>query len=155
MAEAAEALNEEEPATDSEQLARKWCAEIKAAEKAQKKWVDRGQKIEKIYADERDMNTARARRFNILYSNVETLRPAVYMQTPKAKAVRRYRDRDPVARLARIGRTLAEIAARPLPELKSALRDTCAHNQRHLRDGAEALMGARLRARLARLMRSR
>jgi hypothetical protein len=62
---------------------------------------------------------------------------------------------DPVARLARIGRTLAEIAARPLPELKSALRDTCAHNQRHLRDGAEALMGARLRARLARLMRSR
>ena len=102
MAEANGATSEEleQPATNTEELARKWCAEIKAAEKAQKKWVDRGQKIEKIYADERDMNTARARRFNILYSNVETLRPAVYMQAPKAKAVRRYRDRDPVARLA-------------------------------------------------------
>lgn len=105
MAEAAEATGAtseefEQPAKDREQLARKWCAEIKTAEKAQKKWVERGGKIEKIYADERDMNTARARRFNILYSNVETLRPAVYMQTPKAKVVRRYRDRDPVARLA-------------------------------------------------------
>lgn len=105
MAEAAEATGAtseelEQPATDREQLARKWCAEIKAAEKGQRKWVDRGGKIEKIYADERDMNTARARRFNILYSNVETLRPAVYMQTPKAQATRRYRDRDPVARLA-------------------------------------------------------
>lgn len=101
-AEASGATSEEldKPARDREELARKWCAEIKAAEKAQKKWVERGQKIEKIYADERDMTTARQRKFNILYSNVETLRPAVYMQTPKAKAVRRYRDRDPVARLA-------------------------------------------------------
>lgn len=101
-AEATGATSEEldKPARDMEELARKWCAEIKQAEKAQKKWVDRGQKIEKIYADERDMTTARQRKFNILYSNVETLRPAVYMQTPKAKAVRRYRDRDPVARLA-------------------------------------------------------
>ncbi len=91
---------DEEVPQDAVALARHWCHEIKTAEKAQKKWVERGQKIEKIYADERDMTTARARRFNILYSNVETLRPAVYMQTPKAKAKRRYRDRDPVARLA-------------------------------------------------------
>jgi hypothetical protein len=101
-AEATGATSEEmdKPARDIEELARKWCAEIKASEKAQKKWVDRGAKIEKIYADERDLTTSRQRKFNILYSNVETLRPAVYMQTPKAKAVRRYRDRDPVARLA-------------------------------------------------------
>jgi hypothetical protein len=89
----------EKPAKDKAGLARKWRAEIAAAEKAHKKFVQRGQKIEKIYNDERDMNTERARLFNILWSNVETLRPAVYMQTPKAKAVRRYRDRDPVARL--------------------------------------------------------
>lgn len=96
----ASADDRDKPAADKEELARKWCAEIKAAEKSQAKWVERGKKIEKIYADERDMTTARARRFNILYSNVETLRPAVYMQTPKAQAVRRYHDRDPVARLA-------------------------------------------------------
>lgn len=88
------------PATNEAALARKWRAEISAAEKAQAKWVERGKKIEKIYADERDLRSDRSRKFNILWSNVETLRPAVYMQTPKPQAQRRYRDRDPVARLA-------------------------------------------------------
>lgn len=90
----------EKPATDWAKLAKKWRAEIAQAEKNRSKWVDRGKKVEKIYADERDLSTARSRKFNILWSNVETLRPAVYMQTPKAQAVRRYRDRDPVARFA-------------------------------------------------------
>lgn len=99
--EAAPVANPDDEAPENAAvLARHWCNEIKQAEKAQKKWVERAQKIEKIYADERDLTTARQRKFNILYSNVETLRPAVYMQTPKAKAKRRYRDRDPVARLA-------------------------------------------------------
>jgi hypothetical protein len=44
------------------------------------------------------LSTGRARKFNILWSNVETQRPAVYMQAPKCRAVRRYRDRDPLAR---------------------------------------------------------
>jgi len=80
--------------------AKKWIAEIQAAEKSQAKWVERVKKIEKTYNDERDGRLDRARKFNILWSNVETLRPAVYMQTPKAKAVRRYHDRDPLARFA-------------------------------------------------------
>lgn len=88
----------DKPAKDEAALAKSWCAEIAAAEKQQSKWVERAKKIEKIYADDRDTRQDRARKFNILWSNVETLRPAVYMQTPKAKAVRRYRDRDPVAR---------------------------------------------------------
>lgn len=90
----------EKPARDVEELARKWCAEIQAAEKAHQKWLERGAKIEKIYADDRDPGSATARKMNVLYANVEALLPAVYMRTPKAKCVRRYRDRDPVARLA-------------------------------------------------------
>lgn len=90
---------EKTPTTPAES-ARKWIAEIQAAEKGQSKWVDRAKKVEKIYNDERDLSTGRSRKFNILWSNVETLRPAVYMNTPQAKAQRRYRDRDPVARLA-------------------------------------------------------
>jgi len=85
-------------ATDDAALAKKWCAEIAAAEKAQTKWIERAKKIEKIYADERDSRADRGRKFNILWSNVETLRPAVYMNTPKARAVRRYKDKDPEAR---------------------------------------------------------
>lgn len=90
----------ERPAADEIQLARKWRQEIATAEKAHKKWQERAGKIERIYTDERDSSTARGRKFNILWSNVETQRPAVYMQTPKVKAVRRYRDRDPLARFA-------------------------------------------------------
>jgi len=83
---------------DEAALAKRWIAEIQAAEKAQSKWVERAKKIEKLYADERDMRSDRKAKFNILWSNVETLRPATYMQTPKARAVRRYLDRDPEAR---------------------------------------------------------
>lgn len=90
----------ERPPTNTGELARKWIAELSASEKAQAKWAERVKKVERIYNDERDLSTSRGRKFNILWSNVETLRPAVYMQTPKARAVRRYSDRDPVARLA-------------------------------------------------------
>lgn len=93
-----EAEDIDKPARDEAALAKKWIAEIQAAEKAQTKWVERAKKIEKIYADERDSRSDRTRKFNILWSNVETLRPAVFMNTPKAKAVRRYRDKDPEAR---------------------------------------------------------
>lgn len=102
MAEAEAATQEvddlDKASKDEGHLAKRWIAEIAAAEKAQAKWIERAKKIEKIYADERDTRADRGRKFNILWSNVETLRPAVYMQTPKPRAVRRYRDKDPVAR---------------------------------------------------------
>lgn len=101
MAESAELAQSDDldkPATDEAKLARKWNAEIAAAEKQHAKWRERAKKVERVYNDERDLTTGRARKFNILWSNVETQRPAVYMQTPKCQAVRRYRDRDPLAR---------------------------------------------------------
>lgn len=100
MADTDEAGDLDAEVKTRDQLAQRWCAEIAAAEKAQAKWVERGKKVERIYNDERELTSSRGRKFNILWSNVETLRPAVYMQTPKCKAVRRYRDRDPHARFA-------------------------------------------------------
>lgn len=88
----------EKQATNRKELARQWNAEIATAERQHAKWQERAKKVEKTYNDERDLSTGRARKFNILWSNVETQRPAVYMQTPKCRAVRRYRDRDPLAR---------------------------------------------------------
>lgn len=93
---------DEKPPRDEAALARMWCAEIAAAEKQHAKWIERGKKIEKIYCDDRDGRNDRSRKFNILWANVETLRPAVYMQTPKARAVRRYQDKDPVARFTSV-----------------------------------------------------
>ena len=88
----ADALSE--PSRDEADFARRWLAEIATAEKAQGKWVKRAEKVEKIYNDERDVDSGRSRRFNILWSNVETLRPSAYMQTPKPAVSRRYRDKD-------------------------------------------------------------
>lgn len=81
-------------------LAKFWIAEIAAAEKGQEKWVQRAKKIEKIYNDERDASSNRTQKFNVLWSNVETQRPAIFIQTPVPRAVRRYSQKDPVARFA-------------------------------------------------------
>jgi hypothetical protein len=66
-----------------------------------KKWEARTQKIVKRYRDDnRSQNTNETAKFNILWSNVQTLIPAVYARLPKASVVRRYGDNDPVGRVA-------------------------------------------------------
>ncbi len=50
-----------------------------------KKWEARAQKIIKRYRDDnRSQNTNETAKFNILWSNVQTLIPAVYARLPKA-----------------------------------------------------------------------
>lgn len=100
-----------------------WIDEIKRAEGACEKWVERGRKIVKRYRDERSGGTE-TRQFNILWSNVQTLLPAVYSKTPKADVERRFRDKDPV------GRTAAQILQRALdfelehyPDFTSAMQN--------------------------------
>lgn len=81
----------------------RWLAEIEFAQKDKdyKRWIDRSELIVKRYRDERKGGTdAARRRYNILWSNVQTLGPAVYGKMPKPYAERRFLDRDPVARLA-------------------------------------------------------
>ena len=66
-----------------------------------KKWESRATKIVKRYRDDnRQSNTNETAKFNILWSNVQTLIPAVYARLPKASVSRRYGDNDPVGRVA-------------------------------------------------------
>lgn len=66
-----------------------------------KKWEERTRKIIKRYRDDnRGQSNNEMARFNILWSNVQTLIPAVYAKTPKAAVARRFRDNDPTARVA-------------------------------------------------------
>lgn len=87
--------------SDSE-IWRRWDAEIKFAEKDKKyvAWIDQSRRITKRYRDERPLRGTERRRLNILWSNVETLRPAVYAKMPKPIVERRFMDRDPAARMA-------------------------------------------------------
>src|SRR6478609_281312 len=65
-----------------------------------KKWVGRVEKILKKYRDEnRPAAGNETAKFNILWSNVQTLVPAVYARMPKASVGRRFTDNDPVGRV--------------------------------------------------------
>lgn len=84
-----------------------WLDQIKLAEKDKyySGWLKRCDKIIKRYRDERAIsNTVLDKKgkksFNIFYSNVQTLAPAIYSRVPAPQVERRFRDSDPVARAA-------------------------------------------------------
>jgi hypothetical protein len=84
-------------------------AEINQYEKDFQKWESRGKQIVQRYRDERsEASNLRvvSRKFNILWSNTETLMPTLYARLPRVQVERRFRDADP------IGRTACEIAER-------------------------------------------
>lgn len=81
--------------------AQKWLNIISQYDNEFKKWENRTNKIVKRYRDDnRNQNTNETAKFNILWSNVQTLIPAVYAKLPKASVNRRFGDNDPVGRVA-------------------------------------------------------
>ena len=79
----------------------KWLNVISQYDNEFKKWEARTNKIVRRYRDDnRNQNTNETAKFNILWSNVQTLIPAVYARLPKADVSRRFGDNDPVARVA-------------------------------------------------------
>jgi hypothetical protein len=83
-------------------LARKWLAQIETDQKWSSKWRERSKRVIKRYKDERPdiPDQANSRKFAILWSNIQTLGPAVYARTPTAVVLRRYKDEDPTGREA-------------------------------------------------------
>lgn len=74
---------------------------IAAYEREFKKWEERTARILKRYRDEdRPSNKTAIARFNILWSNVQTLVPATFSKLPQPDVSRRFRDQDPVGRVA-------------------------------------------------------
>src|SRR5574343_402416 len=78
----------------------RWVTEIKLYEKEVKQWTDRAKKVVKRYKDERTLKDSEGAKFNILWSNVQTLLPAVYAQNPKPDIERRFKDADDLGRVA-------------------------------------------------------
>jgi hypothetical protein len=74
----------------------KWLQAIEDAKGREKDWRKEGKRVLKIYeADKGSQN-----QFNILYSNTETLSPALYSNTPRPVVDRRFKDEDPVGKAA-------------------------------------------------------
>jgi hypothetical protein len=78
-----------------------WLDDIAAYEREFKKWEGRVEKILKRYRDDNRMQGDNvSAKFNILWSNVQTLTAATYSRVPKPDVSRRFRDNDPVGRVA-------------------------------------------------------
>lgn len=78
-----------------------WQLQIKLAEKRDEPFHRRCKRIIKRYREERpDEDTAQPRRMNILWSNVQTLKPSIYGREPVPICERRFMDRDPSGRIA-------------------------------------------------------
>lgn len=75
---------------------RYWVEQIAIYEKAFQNWEGAAKKIVKRYKDERNESSAEVpkARFNILWSNVQTLSPALYAKSPIPNIDRRFEDDD-------------------------------------------------------------
>ena len=77
-----------------------WYNTIAQYDKSFREWEARVPRILKRYRDDsRSRNNPNAR-FNILWSNVQVLQPAVFARLPRPDVSRRFRDNDPIARVA-------------------------------------------------------
>jgi hypothetical protein len=85
---------------DGAGLVARWTAEIRMYERAATSWEGRSKKLIKRYKDERGIRDGAGVRYNVLWSNVQTLLPAIYARTPKPDIERRFKDADKTGRYA-------------------------------------------------------
>ena len=77
-----------------------WYNCIGQYERTFKEWEGRADRIVKRYRDDsRTRNNPNAK-FNILWSNVQTIAPAIFARLPRPDVSRRFRDNDPIGRVA-------------------------------------------------------
>jgi hypothetical protein len=86
--------------SDDKKSAQPWHDELSRYKEVFKKWTERGEKVIKRYRDERKDVEASDARFNIFWSNVQTLKPAIYAKPPNPEVSRRFEDQNDVARVA-------------------------------------------------------
>jgi hypothetical protein len=130
---AANTMSDFGPVGTPQALAAYWKEEIKASNKdpIRTKWQERAARIVKRYRDDRGNDGGVAdhqKRYNIFWSNVQTIMPAMYGKRPEPCVVRRYLDPDSVARVAAIilERTLCfqmDSQTRFYDAMRSALQD--------------------------------
>ena len=77
-----------------------WWKTIAAYERQYKRWEARNDRIVKKYKDDSRYDRNPNARFNILWSNVQTIQPAIFARLPRPDVSRRFRDNDPIGRVA-------------------------------------------------------
>lgn len=103
MKELDEAVKGSKEGQDLISLKKEYLLEIDLYEKKYKEWEDRATRIIKRYRDERqeaEKGKDNEARYNILWSNIQTMLPNVFARLPKPEVSRRHKDKDPVGRVA-------------------------------------------------------
>jgi len=77
-----------------------WYKTIMGYERSYKRWEARADRIVKKYKDDSRYDRNPNARFNILWSNVQTIQPAIFARLPRPDVSRRFRDNDPIGRVA-------------------------------------------------------
>jgi hypothetical protein len=77
-----------------------WYKTIMSYERSFKRWEARVERIIKKYKDDSRYDRNPNARFNILWSNVQTIQPAIFARLPRPDVSRRFRDNDPIGRVA-------------------------------------------------------
>ena len=77
-----------------------WYECIVQYERTFKEWEGRADKIVKRYRDDSRTRNNPNSKFNILWSNVQTITPAIFARLPRPDVSRRFRDNDPIGRVA-------------------------------------------------------
>ena len=77
-----------------------WYKTISSYERTFKRWEARNDRIIKRYKDDSRYDRNPNARFNILWSNVQTIQPAIFARLPRPDVSRRFRDNDPIGRVA-------------------------------------------------------
>ncbi len=78
---------------DSGAIVKLWLDAIELSDKHEKDWRKRAKEVKQIYR-----NTEKKKAFNILYSNTQTLFPAIYNTPPLPDIRPRYKDTEPLAK---------------------------------------------------------
>lgn len=100
-----------------------WHSQMEQAQKSFDKWMTKGKKVVKRYRDERDAIEGQKRKFNILWSNIQVMSPALYGRGAKPEVSRRYMDQDPVGRLAStMLERVIEYEVEQFPDFDAAMR---------------------------------
>lgn len=95
-------VGDDKPQTqlDGPALQRRWVLEIERYERKAQQFDKRGKLIIQRYIAEKKDEQAATTTFNVLWSNIQTLKPALYSKDPTPEVERRFKDADPLGRVA-------------------------------------------------------
>lgn len=86
------------PGEKPEEVQGRWIKELDRSQKYYNDFIDTADKLVRLYRKQETRNSAR-RRFAMLWSNTELLKPTLYSQPPKPEINRRFEDKDPIGLL--------------------------------------------------------